>query len=143
MSAIDGLQKKIPGVRKTYDIACELAHPNASGVAPFVDDWVVFSTPDKKLIFKVQELEVNTEWGFDSISSSCFDTLLEVLRTYPNFESALVAVGQIKGKQAKKYLREVSRTIKKETGENLVASEYPCPCLRGRSFGNCCGRSLV
>ena len=36
MNAIDSLDKEIPGLRKTYEVLCEFAHPNAGSVFAFM-----------------------------------------------------------------------------------------------------------
>ena len=143
MKTIDELQKTIPGVRKTYDIASEFAHPNQGAKSVLMNDWVVIQSPDKASTFVIEDVSYAGGDAQDQILNPCLDTVGKALKEFFRLESELMSEVQEAGQDARRFFRQIATKLNKLDQGPIFDPEFPCPCLRGKSFGNCCGRQLV
>jgi hypothetical protein len=144
MKTIDELQKTIPGVRKTYDIASEFAHPNQGAKHPLTNNWEVWQSLDKASTFVITDVSYAGGSAWDELFlHPSLDIVGRAIKEFFRLESEVMSEVQEVGQDARRVLHQVARKLNKLNQGPIFDPEFPCPCLRGNSFGNCCGRQLV
>lgn len=140
LHAIDGLSKKVKGIRSVYEVLCEFAHPNVGLVlgltrsAQAVPDKHGFHWIRKELSLKAP-LAVATENG--AVLNQIFVKIAECMA---HFEALLVEADQQRDK-----VQQISQVVLHQilSKKRDILDPYAlCPCGSNLKVKFCCGATL-
>lgn len=139
LDAIDGLAKKVKGLRGVYEVLCEFAHPNVGTVLgltksaePHKDElgvpWMLKEVTLGAPVLAVQEMGDVLNAMFRVISQSV-----------EHFTGLLVEADKQRSKIQSISQVVIRRAIQQNPG--LLSPYAPCPCDSGAKVRFCCGRA--
>jgi len=141
LNSIDYLDKKLNGIRKSYELLCEFAHPN---VGPYLIYRSIRKLDTKsKLRFTEKILNNSTPSNAMELFSTHLFELYELL-----YEAGVIyQESNDKIKEVKKNLRSNAKDIAKTALNNWEIAwsiDEPCICLSPsrKSIGECCGKNI-
>ena len=137
LTAIDGLSKKVKGIRSVYEVLCEFAHPNVGLLLGLTR--AAQPVPDKHGFYWVRKefslkapLAVATESG--DVLNQIFIKIAECMA---HFETLLVEADQQRDK-----VQQISQIVLHQilTKQSDILDPYaPCPCGSNSKVKFCCG----
>ena len=140
LNAVDKLGKNVKGVIRLYKLASEFAHPNSALALIYQTEGHRNQYPNE-VVQTVDYSIFGSGRLFHSKIVETLEILTSTLEYYLEIEEEISELSRKAQKQSKGWLRETYRLFWKR-GVVMIKNNDLCPCLSGKSFGECCGSGL-
>lgn len=140
LNYIQDLDRRVPGLSRSYQILCEFAHPN---VGDLFSSTTQFSWRDERCGLRIYTREIAEATGKDGLNSDIKRVLENLAEPCCNaiekIPEILIAAHTHKSaseKITKKWMRSfiIGR-------QHIFTRDELCPCLFGARIYQCCGKS--
>ena len=143
---VDALGDKVSGVKRLYQLASEVAHPNFAVSLAFhknqEQDSLGVDRDDEKSLSLIKTSYSN-QIEVDVLDAKLDDSLHVVIESIEYFlacEARILNFSRRAQDQFRSTLRKYNRHWKRRTKKAFLSNSSICPCKSGKVFGNCCGR---
>jgi hypothetical protein len=138
MNELDKLNKKIPKIRKTYDVLCEFLHPNAGTMLAITSRIDLEEEEITRVPFVYKTLSTSGPYGFASEASPLIHAIFAQVATVSEFFIDI--------RKRAVESREVCLALAQQNIRHLLSKQpslqfpyAPCPCGSGHKLRFCCG----
>lgn len=136
LSSIDKLDKRVRGVRVSYDVLCEFLHPNVgdlySATLHATSHSDAFGTRHITREIGLGPKDASTAPDFMAVMSQVLSISCDAIHLLPSMMAELDALSRKANDMAKGFAHVVRRNYK-----NLFRKDDLCPCLSGMTIRKC------
>ena len=140
LSSVDALDKVVPGLRSTYEVLCEFAHPNAGAALVQASSCQVLPADDTGVMWIEKRHGLHPPVEFVRSFRALLEQILsQFAKSLTHYEGLLQESDSIADEILCQVQCVVRQVVSRHSG--LFSAYDPCPCDSGKKLKFCCGRS--